>query len=153
MTLPDSVTLGEARSWLRERALKQGSPCPCCSQMTKVYRRSMHAAMGQALITMHRTGGTDWVYLPSIGGRGGDASKLRYWGLIEEEQTLRPDGGRAGYWRVTRKGSAFVRGEVTVPRYAHVYDGRCIRLDGPMVDIRDVLAKRFNYDALMRGEG
>jgi hypothetical protein len=148
--IPDSSTLLEARTWLRERALKDGARCPCCNQLAKVYKRPIHSAMARALIQLYNAAPEgDWVYLPEIGGRGGDASKLRYWGLIQEEQTLRPDGGRAGYWRVTRRGGQFVRGEITVPKYAHVYDGRCLGTTGDPVTVQDALGKRFNYAELM----
>ena len=75
--------------------------------------------------------------------------KLRYWGLLEEELELRPDGGRAGWWRVTELGEWFVLKEATVPRYARIYDNRCLSLVGDQVSITDALGTKFNYDDLM----
>ena len=52
----------------------------------------------------------------------GDAAKLVYWGLIEEEALQREDGGRAGWWRVTAYGERFLKGLIRVPKYARVFD-------------------------------
>ena len=60
-------------------------------------------------------------------------------------------GGRAGWWRLTEQGSAFVQGLMKVQKYAKIYDSRLLKLDGELVTIRDVLGSRFNYDELMRG--
>lgn len=74
-----------------------------------------------------------------------------HWGLIEEEPIVRPDGGRAGWWRITPFGQQFVLGNSTVPKYARLYDGRCLGLEGVPVTIRDCLGTKFNYADLMAG--
>ncbi len=106
---------------------------------------------------MHRAAGLDWMHKPTVlsglGAAARDESLLRYWGLTEEERGLRrDDGGRAGFWRVTSLGSEFARGLTRVPKYALVYDSRCLGLDGAeFVDIREALGDRFDYDELMAG--
>jgi hypothetical protein len=48
---------------------------------------------------------------------------------------------------------AFVLGESTVPKYAYVYDGRLLKLDGgEYVTIRDALGTKFHYRDLMDDE-
>lgn len=146
-------TLEEAKAWLRER-VDEGERCPCCTQMAKVYRRTIHSTMARTLVVAHHQHGLDWFHLATLTattGRGGEEGKLRYWGLIEEETGRRPDGGRSGWWRITPLGADFVLGRAKVQKYARIYDGRCLGLDGEEISIRDALGKKFNYDELMRG--
>ena len=74
---------------------------------------------------------------------------MRYWGLVEEQSDARPDGGRAGYWRVTRLGRLFVLARVKLPEYAQVYNGECLALAGPRIGIQQALGKGFSYAELM----
>jgi hypothetical protein len=153
---PDSMTLGEAREWLREQLADKGAPCPCCTQLSKVYHRPLYGAMAAGLITCYQQHHREWFHMRTATDyHGGDHSKLRYWGLIEEELELRPDGGRAGWWRITEDGVAFVLGQTAVPRHARVYDGKCLGLDDSkgLVTVRDVLGDKFDYDDLMTAPG
>lgn len=158
--ITDATPLGEARDWLRQRALTEGSKCPCCSQLARVYRRAMTATTGRAMVAMHRQE-DDWVHLPTlvktqlsdVAHQGGYAALAQHWGLIQEARDAgREDGGRAGWWRLTIKGRAFVQDGYRVPKYAHIYDGRCLGHSGEPVGVRDVLGTKFDYAALMRGE-
>ena len=149
----DDMTLREAKNLLRE-AVYDGAECPCCTQYAKVYKRTINSQMAQTLITMHRAQtGDEWLHLPTLLGRKqADEAKLRYWGLIEEQPGVRDDGSaRVGWWRLTALGARFALGVAAVPKYALVYNGRCLGFDGPRVTIQDALGDRFNYDDLMRG--
>lgn len=151
--LSPSVTIAQAKDWLRRR-VDDGERCPVCTQYAKVYRRAIHATMARTLILAYQTHGQDWFHLATLTkttGRGGEEGKLRYWGLLEEETERRPDGGRSGWWRVTDDGAAFVERRRTVQKYARIYDGRCLGLDGDLIGIKDALGKKFNYDDLMKG--
>jgi len=151
-TVDSNSTLEQSREWLRKH-LNDGARCPCCSQFAKIYRRKINAGMARSLIEMWQVAGCDWVHLPTaIGARSREEGKLAYWALVEESTEPRDDGGRAGWWRVTPKGRAFVAGLTRVPKYAHIYDGRCLGFDDTeLVGIRDCLGSRFNYDDLMGG--
>jgi hypothetical protein len=147
----DDMTLGEARAKLREY-VNDGHPCPCCKQMAKVYERRINRAMARTLATLYRWGGEDYTHGPSLPGDTHEISQLQWWGLIEEERTeRRDDGGRRGYWRITRKGIAWLAGRTTVPKYARVYDGRVLALVGDPVSHREALGAKFDYDDLMKG--
>lgn len=150
-TFASNVLLVQAKAWLRAR-IDEGARCPCCNQFAKVYKRKINSAMAKALIQFYRAGGTtQFIHGPTLlGGARADEGKLRYWGLLEEETERRPDGGRAGYWRVTPVGELFVQGKSTVYKYARVYDGRCLGLVGDQVTIKDALADKFDYAELMR---
>lgn len=145
-------TIQHAKDWLRKR-LDDGAECPVCHQHVQMYKRKLNSGMARSLIEMYKIGGTDWVHLPTQmkSLRSREEGKLRYWGLVEEEKDRREDGGRAGWWRVTEEGKAFVIDLSSVPKYAKVYNGKCYGLEGEPVTIRQCLGDKFNYDALMRG--
>jgi hypothetical protein len=146
------MTLKDAQDVLRE-LLDEGAKCPCCTQFAKVYRRKIHATAASKLIAMYRSAGREWFHALTVAGaHSPDAVKARYWGLLEEDQATREDGSkRTGWWRFTDKGVAWVKNETAVPKYAHLYDGRCLRLSGDNVTIRDALGSKFNYNELMAG--
>lgn len=149
----DRTPLGEARAYLRQK-WQDGATCPCCGQAVKLYRRTINATMAASMIILHGQCGREYGHIPTLssqlaGWRGGEESKLRYWGLLEEETERRDDGGRAGYWRLTELGQRFVLGQARVARYALVYNGRCYGLDGPPIGIEDALRDKFNYRELM----
>lgn len=160
---PRAVTLAFAQEWLAAR-MDAGVPCPCCTQFTKVYARTITATMAYALVCLYRhaaSGGPEWFHAPSYlsrvarladsTARGGDWAKLTAWGLIEESTERREDDcPHTGYYRVTEAGRAFVLGQITVPRWAIFYAGRVLRLDDrKRVSIQQALGKRFNYAELM----
>jgi hypothetical protein len=149
------ATLGEVRDWLRAR-VEKGTHCPACEQFAKVYKRQIYAGMVRALVLMWREGDFSrrlYVHVPSIDpARGGDVAKLEFWGLIEEERAKREDGGRAGFWRVTRRGEDWLNRKTAVPKYARIYDGRLLSLTGPLVTVDEALARGpFRLDDLMAG--
>ncbi len=142
---------------------REGYICSCCDQYVKEYLRTVNVKQALVLIRMARLagpylleqGGGDlgrFVHVPSLEGCKGDGceiSRLEYWGLIAEERVRRPDGGRAGWWAITRRGLGYVRGHVTIAKYAIVYNGRCLGLEGDQQDIRDALGNKFDLAELM----
>ena len=155
MTPSDGTTLKEARDWLRVQVVGDGADCPCCTQFAKVYRRSLNSSMARSLVIMYREHGVNWqdkiaTLKAAHVEHAADDAKLRYWGLNQEDDRRTDDGRHAGWWRVTAKGGMFVRGLITVPKYAIVFDTKCLGLDGPQVTIRDCLGDRFNLRELMR---
>jgi hypothetical protein len=143
------MTVEAARALVREHA-EEGIRCPVCDQFAKVYQRKITAVTASTLIRAYREYAHEAFHLPSFDGvRGGDFSKLAYWRLIVDERRVRPDGGRAGWWKITSYGGLFVKGAIGVPEYAHVYDGTLQQLDGKLITIRDALGTRFDYDELM----
>jgi hypothetical protein len=149
---PDS-TLAESKEWLLGQ-IERGVRCPCCTQMAKVYKWSLYSTAIHALILFYRIGGTStFVHVNSLKERGykgqGDATRLRMWGLVEEEKRVRADGGRAGYWRVTAEGERFILGLSTVTKYLRVFDGESMGMFGDQVDVFAALGERFDYQELM----
>jgi hypothetical protein len=148
---PTGSSLLEAREYVRMNR-DEGVECPCCGQLAKVYRRTINAGMARTLIEAYRADlARGFIHTPSLPCDSHEASQLSWWGLLEEELVRRPDGGRAGYWRVTDRGVAFVRGAAQVPKYALIYDGDVLGTAGDLVGIRYCLGKRFDYGELMAG--
>lgn len=151
-------TLAEARAWLADR-LDHGERCPCCEQFAKVYTRAIPSATARVLIALYRRdrGDGEYLFLPPIletlGGTpslGGYGTLGHFWGLLETMPGEREDGSnRVGWWRLTELGRSFVRGAVTVPKYARIYNGTCLGLTGEAVTIEDALGERFDYRELM----
>lgn len=146
-------TLADAKAWLRTQVFNGGARCPCCSMFAKVYKRQINSGMAQSLIRMYRKFGLQFGYIPELPAKSREEGKLVYWGLVEEANAVRPDGGRAGWWRVTDKGEAFICHGLMVPKYALIYDGRFLRYDNSqeLVSIKDCLGEKFNLDDLMAG--
>jgi hypothetical protein len=145
------ITLADAQQWLADR-VTSGARCPCCNQYSKVYRRQINSGMARSLIAMYLHGPQgQWVHLPTqVGARSREEGKLRYWGLVEEQVDIqRADGGRAGYWRLTDAGRAWVTGRCTVPKFAAVYNNTVLRHYGDEISITDALGTKFNYTELM----
>lgn len=154
MKFNPNATLQQVRTWLAQAA-HDGVNCPACGQLVKVYRRKINSGAARGLILMHQRYGTDWGHLPStatLSRLGGEFARLALWGLVEEERTRRPDGGRAGFWRVTEKGEAFIKGNYPVPKYALIYNGTLLSMDAAeVVTIKDALGGKFDYSELMAG--
>jgi hypothetical protein len=153
----DDMTLAQAREVLRPLAV-DGAACPCCKQHVRVYRRKLTATAAQAVAELYAEHGLDFGHLPTVAQKhmperahqGGYLVLGAHWSLISEERHLRPDTGRAGYWRVTPLAEQWLRGEASVPKYARIYAGRCLGLEGDLVTVADVLDENFDFAELIR---
>lgn len=146
----DDMPVGQAREKLRELAMGDGYSCPVCTLFAKVYRHKCDSAMARTLIRMFRAGAASGpLHIPSLPGDNHKVSQLSWWALVEEEKLTRPDGGRAGYWRLTGKGVEFVLRQRMIVKYARIYDARVLGHVGELVSIDDCLGSKFNYAELM----
>jgi hypothetical protein len=148
-------TIEEEKARLRHEWGKRGTKCRACTQTVALRRRAFNAGMARALIVMYREHGRAFQKktetLRGVGSAARDEGQLRYWGLLEEEKSVRPDGGRKGVWRVTEKGEAFIQCRVRVHSHAYTFNSQCFGLDGDMITIREALGKKFNLEELLRG--
>lgn len=156
-------TIEEARVWLEEH-LEEGVSCPLCSQLAKVYKRSIYRAMAVWLVLLcqlySRSG--DWVHTNRVEAlrqrrgiqvtfRGGDPAKLRYWGLIREQWNEDETKRTSGLWRPTDKGIQFAQGQIALPRRALIFDGQLRGFDGESRFLRESLGDDFDYQKLWSG--
>lgn len=153
---PKTVTLEEAKDWLRQQ-LRDGARCPCCDQLAKIYNRTFNVAMARATLQLfkaYRANGNDWIhaaeYLSSIGARDRDVGFLAHWKLLEEHPTAgRADGGpHAGFYRMTELGMKFAQRQERIPSHLRMYNGRCLSRSTKTILI-DEVSKKFNYAELM----
>jgi len=148
------TTVAEEKARLRAE-WEEGTTCRCCGQRVQLYRRKLNSGMARALIVMYRAHGLEWqdktVTLSGVGAAARDEPLLRFWGLLEEDTRTREDGGRAGWWRVTEKGAAFIRQGTRVPKYAKTFNSQCYGLEGESITIRDALGDRFDLEELLYG--
>jgi hypothetical protein len=151
MEEPAPGSLAAARRELMAEGRWKGVVCPCCDQLAKVYARPLHSSMAAALIRIAQAP-EGWVVITEVltHRQLGDAAKLVYWGMLEAREGEREDGSsRVGQYRVTERGRAFVACRLAVPKYAVVYAGEVLRLEGDEITVRDALGRRFSYEALM----
>jgi hypothetical protein len=73
--------------------------------------------------------------------------QLVHWDLARQN----PDVG--GLWAPTDLGVEFAHNRLTVPRYVYLYRNQIESISDAQTSIIEALGRRFDYDALMRGEG
>lgn len=147
----DEMTLREVKEIIAA-GRNQGIDCPACSQRVKVYRRTITDKMALALLAHHELFGTRWGDITrskaKIKRPSNDHSFLVHWGLFEHRRDR--DGNRIGSdWRVTETGQQWLTEQISVPRYADVLLGRCLRCYGPPTTVTDALGRHFDLDALL----
>ena len=155
--------LAEARLWVQKN-LKNGSLCPCCGRNCRIYQRSLHSTMALSLIMLYhyfkQHPRDKWIHVNAFLVKtrrhssiaGGDAVKLRFWGLLEREKSERADGSdRVGRYAITDLGKKFVEGKAAVPRYAYTFNQLLLRMSEQTITIQQALGKKFSYSELMRG--
>jgi hypothetical protein len=153
-----TVTLEEARDWLRAR-VRKGAVCPCCKRFAKVYKRKLNSGMAYVLIRLYRVRGFEPTHINQfIGEQKMTASMvggvlLHQWGLIEEipGDDDGPVKYQSGFYRVTELGARFVTDRVRVRKFVHLYDNKLLRVaaDDETVSIREALTDKFDYQELM----
>lgn len=190
-----SQTLAEARAHVIANR-DEGTMCPCCGQLAKVYRRKLNASMALSLVWIYQyfeeeeaahgsaevaRGSAEaeeaargsaargdvaavrsdiWLHVPSYliehkVNANNDVGLLRHWGLLLPRGDERDDGGKhSGYYRITDRGRAFVRGEVDVEKYIYLYDQKLLPQplgDRERTTIQEALGDKFNFRELMSG--
>ena len=144
--------IASAKADTMKMARDKGCACPVCGQFVKVYRRTINKTAARLLlkaytmfIDYHSFHITDL-----IEGGGGDFAKLRYWSLIEAIENDNPKKKSSGKWIITELGTEFLNGQIRMPKYALIYDGKFLDFDGPeSVTFKECLGEDFNYQELM----
>lgn len=142
---------------LAEATSRQGTPCPCCGQRCKIYKRRLNHQMARFLIWFVRLYKQReiWTHMsefPVIQNRrgGGDYGKLVYWQLIIQKDNARPDCKTvSGLWRPTVKGIAFVYKLIKVPEAVFVYDSIPQYFSNNEIDIVEALNGEYDYEELI----
>lgn len=145
-------TLKQARDYVSENS-REGVKCPCCGQFAKVYRRRIYDTMARNLLRLykHVQGRVhrEAHVRDFIPGHPGDFAKLAHWGLICQSPVFDGDKKRSGFWSLTNRGQAFAERQAVINKYALIYNGERLKLEGTYVDIVDCLGKKFSYEEVM----
>lgn len=158
--------LSDAQSFVKKNLQGEGSICPCCNQMAKMYRRPITSSMAYGLYLMYKEyqNTKDFIHIERFFKRKdipssirGDIPKLRFWGLIEMKQNIEvtPAGKNKGepvegFYKVTAKGVDFIENKITVPCSVWVYNNTPYDFEGKEVSIKDCFKKKFDYDKLIK---
>jgi hypothetical protein len=114
--------------------------CEHCGALLIEYRFGFNKALARFLGLLFeagkipvRTDSLDLTYSQRT-----NSQKLRYWALADpvidtEEQVL-----KRGWWQITDKGCSFVRGEISIPKYAVTKRGVVVRHEGDQILFRYV---------------
>ena len=160
MTIFDTTTtkvLSDLQAWIRAR-WRRGCRCPACGQSVKLYKRTLNRGMASVLIDIYkvcREQNVEYLHVSEhfLGQKDNavarEYSKLRFWGLLEEEPGERENGNGTGRWRVTPLGEAFVKGRVLVPRSVLVFNNQLEGVSDERTTVRQALGRAFDYDELM----
>ncbi len=88
--------------------------CPCCkTRHNQIYKRRIYKSIIKALKSMADKNKD--ITACSVG----DFSKLRYWGLIENQ-------GSEGSWKITNDGWSFLDGLISVPEYLFIQNNNVV---------------------------
>jgi hypothetical protein len=154
MSVQNLLSLADAIREMQER-VEEGTSCPCCGRFVKLYRRKFHAEMAAFLCRLVRCWKTEPRYYstrelcPALTKSATDGSYLVQWGLIEREMHQNRSGGKAGMYRPTEAGLAFVAGHLLVPSHIHILCSEVLGFSDDHIDIIGALGDHFNYDELM----
>jgi len=154
-TLTKENTIGEAKAFLKEH-FEDGSICPCCGQIVKLYNRKLNSVMSRMLIKLsHLPEGFNHVskIQESISTTGtNDFSKLLHWNMVEQQSNEDPARKTSGNWRITQKGKDFVNMKISVPKYCKIYNTKKLGMSLDQISISESLGNKFNYQKLMNNE-
>lgn len=156
------TTIAEGKQFLKDN-WEKGCKCPLCTQNVKKFRRKLNSGMARCLIAMlkveslGRCDADGWMHvnheLTKLGLSATDleAGKLAGWGFMEARGDQGERSKTSGYWRLTEKGRAFARRQITVPDHVYVFNGTYYGVDGPEIDIVAALGNHFDYAEMMAG--
>jgi hypothetical protein len=82
-----------------------------------------------------------------------DFEKLKYWGLIHQQEKDPADTKKrtSGMWAITAKGRQFARGDIKLPSHVSIYNSKALGLDGDDVGIKEVLGHLYDYEEVLNG--
>ena len=114
--------------------------CEHCGASMVKYRHVMNLGYVNSLWRLALAGGVD-CDVAKIGLDNVEYSafaKMRLWGLITPTPGDAGPKKKGGFWSLSDKGWAFLRGELDVPRYVRSYRAKWIEDSKELINIRDV---------------
>lgn len=139
--------------------MKKGGICPACTQNVKMYEKKIDSQMAYYLIQIYKKTISfpdkeyfhvqDDLNVPMK--VSGSWAKLRWWGLIEEQEKGNDVSNKrtSGMWKITDAGKRFVQHKSKVTQYVKLFNGKFYGEVGKQVNISQCLNEKFNYMELM----
>jgi len=123
--------------------------CPCCGRYSHFNKfkitQNMIDMMAKCL-QLQEAMETGFVHHTRfLTGETRGFYNLKRFNMIEQQARDKNVGHASGLWRVTVKGKAFLLGEVSVPKYALVFDDEVMGFDGDLMDVHQCYEQHFNY--------
>ena len=147
----EGSTLAEAQQVVLNN-VHDGVNCPCCGQMSRIYKRKFNANMAVFLISLvqiSRSLGLDWVHYSKCLFRGRDYPYVATWGLAYCAKNDDTTKRASGFWRPTELGLQFVAGNVSIAKHVAMFDNSLCGYSREAVSIRKALGQKFDYQELM----
>tara|TARA_R110000868_G_scaffold106636_4_gene292328 strand:+ start:6313 stop:6810 length:498 start_codon:yes stop_codon:yes gene_type:complete len=145
-------TLQESREAWSNAIEGDGGYCPCCDRWGKIYPRHFNSSMARALLWLVREG-ADWTDVPNTAPkwltRTNQLPTVRWWGLIERQESDDPTVKHSGVWRPTERGSNFAHGRTTIPRVVFTYNAQVVRFGEEKMRVEEAFKTQFDYAQVM----
>lgn len=104
--------------------------CPKCGTRLMHYKHRLSVPLVDALYKLHEHGRAKIADLDITHSQYNNFHKLKYWNLIRQVDDCQ--------YEISPLGELFLRGEISIPSYAITYQGKVEKLDGNLVDVRNL---------------
>lgn len=160
LPIPEGVdTVAEARCHIAEGwEQTNGTRCPVCTQLVKLYKRKFNSSMARILIWLVRKAADyedGWVPVsetaPVFVRRSNEVSRLAVWGMAEDQPSDTTDRRNSGIWRPTERGRQFAACEIRAATHVHIFNNLVYGWSVEEQDITEALGTSFSYAELMAG--
>lgn len=152
----DTLAVARAKVMV-DRFDPEGTTCPCCDGLAKVYPRKFNRTMGVILCQMYVWNRADpgrWRHVkdewPQANSKfNAEYTRLEDYYFIEPKPEGKDDGNpRCGFHRITQRGIDFVEGRCEAESHLHYYKGDIVERSQTTLDIGGVLRRPFYYKEL-----
>jgi|9_EtaG_2_1085328.scaffolds.fasta_scaffold07409_6 hypothetical protein len=150
------MTIQEGKDYLRQN-WRDGTTCPCCTQVVKLYPVKLNSSMVRVLGEMVRLSKFErYVHcIEELKTVNGDYAKLRHWGLVVPmPKDKAPEGKKAtGYWKPTDLARQFMFEGLKLPEKVFIFNNTQYRVHDPelrMITFKQAMNNTFDYNDLMR---
>lgn len=132
----------------------EGGYCPCCDRWGKISPFTLTETHALALLWMSKQDTADgWIDVPPLAPqwmlRGKNYQLMAKWELIEKGSKTNSATRSDGMWRITERGWDFIRGHISVPTKAYIYNNSIEGWSEEEMEFKDCFGKRFNYEQVM----
>lgn len=149
-------TIQDAKDYLRAK-WEKGTPCPACGQRVQLYDYKLYATSARALIELYKLGDgyhhvSDFAEADGDRPRAPHFAELRFWQLITAKSTNEnPKKKSSGFWAISERGKAFVKGEITLPSRILIFNNKFQGFSDKSeeITIGNALGNEFDYEDLM----